>query len=156
MVVVVIIGVLTVLAVTGYRKYALSARNSEAVSFLGSVHAAQASYFQAFGQYCGTLNAARHPAQVPTTNKLDWAPVPAGPWRDLGIKSPGRVWFQYVLVAGTAAQPPPGDAPFLNGQVNNRAWYWVRANGDFNMNGTLSTFEISSVKPEVWINRENE
>jgi prepilin-type N-terminal cleavage/methylation domain-containing protein len=56
MVVVVILGVLAVLALFAYRKYTYAARNSEAVQFLGGVRAAQESYFQSFGQYCGTLN----------------------------------------------------------------------------------------------------
>ena len=47
MVVVVIIGVLSVLALFAYRKYNFFARNSEAVQFLGAVRSAQESYFQA-------------------------------------------------------------------------------------------------------------
>lgn len=69
MVVVVILGILAVLALFAYRKYTYAARNSEAVQFLGAVRAAQESYFQSFGQYCGTLQPALHPAVIPFEGK---------------------------------------------------------------------------------------
>jgi type II secretory pathway pseudopilin PulG len=159
MIVVVIIGVLSVLAITGYRKYTYAARNAEAVQFLGAVRAAQQAYFEAFGRYCGTTQARRWPADMPSidTGKLMWVEenqqIPAGnPWSSLGIQSPGRVWFQYQMAAGGPKEADSSGA--IRG--NNRDWYWAQANGDFNGNGTLSTFEVTSEKPDVYIENENE
>jgi hypothetical protein len=84
------------------------------------LRAAQESYFQNFGQYCGTLQPALHPAVIPFEGKETWNPPANSPWRDLSIQSAGRVWFQYYLVAGTANQNPPADAPFLPAEVNGR------------------------------------
>jgi prepilin-type N-terminal cleavage/methylation domain-containing protein len=172
MVVVVILGVLAVLALFAYRKYTYAARNSEAVQFLGAVRAAQESYFQSFGQYCGTLQPALHPAAIPFEAKETWNPPANSPWRDLSIQSAGRVWFQYYLVAGTANQNPPADAPFLPAEVNGRPWYWAGACGDFNGDGAgqacsgalsndrmaskLSFFETSSVRADVVTHHEGQ
>lgn len=165
MVVVVILGVLAVMALFAYRKYTYSARNSEAVQFLGAIRAAQEAYFQSYGQYCGTLNATLHPAAVPFDTKEVWNPPVGNAFRDLNVQSPGRVWFQYFLMAGTANQNPPADAPFLAAEVAGRPWYWAGACGDFNGDGAgtacsgalsndrmaakLSFFETSSVRADV-------
>lgn len=158
MIVVVIIGVLAVLAITGYRKYTYAARNSEAQQFLGAVRAAQEAYFQAFGRYCGDPNPDSWPAQMPTpeSGKLQWDspddPLPEdNAWFHLGIRSPGRVWFQYRLAAGSAGQN--GGASIRDA---DQPWFWAQANGDFNADGTRSTFEVTSEKPDIYIESENE
>ncbi len=153
MIVVVIIGVLSVLAVTGYRRYTFAARNAEADGFLLAVKGAQESYYQAFGQYCGTRSAdqGRWPAEVPFDMKANWdAPPDNNAWADLGIKSPGRVWFQYVVTAGKGNAPVP-----LNRIVEgNKDWFIARAHGNFDGEGRLSTFEISSERNDVWRDHE--
>ena len=70
MIVVVILGVLSVVAITGYRKYVYSARNTAAIQFLGAVRAAQEAYFQSFGQYCGASirPSIRTRYRIPTNN----------------------------------------------------------------------------------------
>lgn len=158
MIVVVIIGVLAVLAITGYRKYTYSARNAEAQQFLGAVRAAQQMYFEAFGRYCGDPAPEAWPAQIPDseTGKIAWdspdAPIPEdNAWYQLGVRSPGRVWFQYQLAAGV-----PGEAGGRAIRDNRRHWFWAQANGDFNGDGALSTFEVTSEKPDIYIENENE
>lgn len=158
MIVVVIIGVLAVLAITGYRKYTYSARNGEAQQFLGAVRAAQQMYFEAYNVYCGDPQPEVWPAQLPSaaTGKIAWdspdAPLPEdNAWYQLGIRSPGRVWFQYRLAAGE-----PGDGGGRAIRDADRHWFWAQANGDFNGDGTLSTFEVTSEKPDVYIENENE
>ena len=150
MIVVVIIGVLSVLAVIGFRKNTFAARNSEAVQVLGAVRAAQENYFSAYGQYCGAPAVASWPAAVPVDAKVDWG-TPDGAWRDLGVRSPGRVWFQYRLSAGAPGQ---NAGPSIGN--NQRPGFWAQARGDFDGNGTFSTFEVTSEKPDVWIDKENE
>ena len=153
MIVVVIVGVLSVLAITGFRRYTLSARNTEAQNFLGTVRAAQEAYYQSFGQYCGTVAEARWPAQIPIENKVLWGQPPAGnAWRDLGIKSPGHVWFQYMLRAGRPDQAA-GAAFEVQPETH---WFQATAHGDFNNDQILSTFEVTSKTTTVYILRENE
>lgn len=152
MIVVVIIGVLSVVAVTGYRKYTYAARNSEAVQFLGAVRAAQATYFQAFGQYCGTAAGDDWPAQMPGLNKVNWGD-PNNSWGDLGVNSPGLVWFQYKLFANRTGAGAPGES-FR--QAPTTSWFVARAHGDFNGKGLKSTYEITSDTSQVYIENENQ
>jgi len=158
MIVVVIIGVLSVLAITGYRKYKYAARNTEAIQFLGAVRAEQQAYYEAYGRYCGSVGPDSWPATIPTidSGKLVWeGPENLIPednaWHALGVKSPGRVWFQYRLAAGR-----PGQNGGRAIRDNRKVWFWAQANGDFDGNGDKSTFEVTSEKPDVWIHQENE
>lgn len=153
MIVVVIVGVLSILAVTGYKKFTYTARNSEAAQFLGAVRASQEVYFQAFGRYCGTPDApAEWPLQaLPFEEKQLWG-QPNGAWGQLGIKSPGRTWFKYRLYAGAPNQGP-GGLPIAD---PTRAWFVAQAIGDHNLNGRTSLFEVTSEKPDVYSENENE
>ena len=163
MVVVVIVGILSVIALFAYRKYEHAARNAEADQMLGAIRAAQEAYFQSFGQYAGTVNGARWPQSVPTLVKEAWEPINEGTFQALNVSTPGRVWFQYMIVAGRAGENPPGGAPFRPGEVQNRAWYFAAACGDFNNNADgalcsgaamnegsrLSYFETNSLRADV-------
>lgn len=167
MIVVVILAILASLALFAYRKYTQAARNSEAVQFLGAIRAAQESYFQSFGQYCGGLQPTVHPAAVPFDTKAQWNPPEASPFRALGVQSPGLVWFQYMIMAGRAGEDPPADAPFLPAEVQGRPWYWAGACSDFDgdaggaicngaaalwndrMRSNLSFHETSSLRADV-------
>lgn len=153
MIVVVIVGVLSILAVTGYKKYTYSARNAEAVQFLGAVRASQEVYFQAFGRYCGAADAAAEwPADnLPFEEKKLWG-QPNGAWGQLGIKSPGRTWFKYRMWAGAPGQAANG----LPVADPTRAWYVAQAIGNHNMDNIESLFEVTSEKPDVYRENENE
>jgi prepilin-type N-terminal cleavage/methylation domain-containing protein len=156
----IVVSIMTVLAVTAlvaYRKYTATARNAEAMQFLGAVRAAQEGYFQAWGQYCGERAPSVWPSRIPggNTGKLSWDdpdnPIPDNnAWHDLGIRSPGLVWFQYRLAAG---ENGGGGEAIAN---DDGHWFWAQANGDFDMDTVLSTFEVTSEKAEVYINNENE
>lgn len=153
MIVIVIVGVLSLLAVTGYRKYTFQARTSEAKNFLGTIRVAQEAYYQSFGQYCGTVAPAFWPAAVPVDDKVPWGdPAPVA-WQHLGIKSPGFVQFQYELVAGLANEGG-GDA-FV--EQPNRPWFIARAHGDFlrNDGNKRSFFEITSESESIYARDEN-
>ena len=172
MVVVVILGVLATLALFSFRKHVAAARTAEATQFLGAVRAAQESYFQSFGQYCGTPQPALQPAAMPFETRESWDPPADSPWRALGVQSSGKVWFQYFLMAGTAAQGPPATAPFLPSEVTGRPWFWAAACSDFdgdgsgarcdgglandNPGGRVSFHELSSVRGAVVSHHEGE
>ena len=91
-----------------------------------------------------------------TRARIRWSdpadPIPqANAWHDLAVESPGSVWFRYQVAAGR-----PGQAGGEAIRNSNRPWFWAQANGDFDGNGTLSTFEVTSEKPEVFRHNENE
>ncbi len=151
MIVVVIVGVLSVLAITGYRKYTFRARNSEAINFLQSIRAAQEAYYQSFGRYCGGPAAALWPDEIPREEKVEWgAPQPLA-WRHLGVKSPGWVWFQYEVRAGG---PADAAGPSFENQPE-RPWFVAQARGDFIRGNPTSLFEITSETETVYVENEN-
>jgi prepilin-type N-terminal cleavage/methylation domain-containing protein len=149
MIVVVIIGVLSVLAVTGWSKHIIAARAAEATNLLGSIRAAEETYFQAFGQYCGTVNPVPWPAARPT-NKTDWGSPANATWTQLGLRSPGQVWFQYFLAAGGGNVLPPAGAPFLQQDKDGRPWYWAWGENNFHGGPNEQFFEVTSRTTEVF------
>ena len=153
MIVIVIVAVLSLLAVTGYRKYTFQARTSEAKNFLGAIRVAQEAYYQSFGQYCGTAGAELWPPQIPGDDKVSWGdPAPLA-WQHLGIKSPGYVQFQYEVRAGLAGENG-GDA-FI--EQPTRPWFIARAHGDFlrDSESKKSFFEITSESDSIYARDEN-
>ena len=154
MIVVVIIGVLSVVAVTSYRRYSYGARNAEAQHFLQAIRLAQMSYYEQYGQYCGSPASEKWPQAVPTgtTGATRWGPLPnESAFFQLGLKSPSEVWFQYEVAAGGAGEN--GGESIKN---SDRPWFWAQAHSDFNSNGQLSTFEVTSEKPEIYSESMNE
>jgi hypothetical protein len=120
---------------------------------LGMVRAAQETYFQAYGQYCGTPQATAWPAARPEQEKVAWGQPPANnAWAQLGIKTPNQVWFQYFLSAGPSGQEP-AEWP---GNIKNRGpWYKASAENNFNnavgqQGGTEHFFEVISPTTEVF------
>lgn len=147
MVVVTILGVLTVLAVNGYRVYMRDARTAEAVNFLGGLRASQESYYQNYGQYCGDPGAwAAHPEDDPSDSPLTWSPINNEAWLHLGAEPPaGTVWFQYRFKAGTADDVPPAEA--FKENDSGKPWYQIQALSDFDSNGTQGIYEVTSRSP---------
>lgn len=152
MIVIVVVSVLSLLAVTGYRKYTFRARNTEAKQFLQAIRAAQEVYYQSFGQYCGSTQPSRWPAQIPTTKTAWGDPVPLA-WQHLGIKTPGYVEFQYELRAGSAQD---NGGPSFDEQPE-RPWFVAVARGDFlrGDGNKTSFFEITSETEHVYSENEN-
>ncbi len=152
MIVIVILGVLTVLALAGYRLVVLVNRSAEAVQFLGAMRAAQAAYFQVNGVYCGDQQAAVHPAGFAFTKKLPWntKDMPDA-WRDLALRPSSAARSQYRLRAGPAGSAP---APLPDGW--KAPWYVVSAHSDFDNDGKHSTFEITAATDQVHGIREGE
>lgn len=156
MIVVVILSVLTTLAVTGYRKLIYQARNAEAYHFLGAIRAAQAVYYQTYGQYAGSNGGFSYwPESYPVENRLNWGEPNADAitWQHLGVRPEGPVWFRYGIQASDNAADAPAAAfePAPNGP-----WFQAQAKGDFNGDGNTSTFEITSEKSEIYVENANE
>lgn len=157
MIVIVIVGVLSLLAVTSYRKYTFQARSSEAKNFLGAIRVAQEAYYQSFGQYCGTTGESLWPAAMPQDDKVAWGdPIPLA-WQHLGIKSPGYVQFRYGLAAGVVGEAYAGvhQDPFLEPPA--RPWFVATAMANFlrDDTGKETTFIITSESDSIYAENEN-
>lgn len=149
MIVVVIVGILSVLAVSGYRKYVFRARSSEATQILQGIRASQELYFQSFGEYCGNENLSLWPANQPTENKVSWdQPNMPAPWKQLGFRSPGSVWFQYSIVAGRPGNGNPPDRTFQEAPTG--PWFVAIAKGDFMPDDNQSYYHITSATETVY------
>src|SRR5689334_7498578 len=113
MIVVVIIGILSAVAIPSFRSYIQRSRTAEAYAFLGEIRQRQEAYRAEFGQYCSVSGASGGsgmgtwaPASLPTGgNTTSWTGSP-GDWSMLGAAPDGMVRFQYRTVAG-----PPGTTP---------------------------------------------
>jgi type IV pilus assembly protein PilA len=164
MVVVVIIGILAVLAVVGYRKMILSSHVSEATGMVQNIRVAQEEYFSETRQYANvsTSLSTWYPQASPSfnTGATGWGAACGGQcnasmdWSMLPVHVDGPVLFGYATVAG-----PPGQAPVpASVTVNGKAlvfpaspqtdWYMVAATCDLDNNGPPNT----SVYTTSWQN----
>lgn len=151
MVVVVIAGVLSTLAVYGVRKYIYTAKTSEALHMLNSIAAAEESYKDETGRY---LSASSGPnSYYPQTNlipgKSKWAwPNPghadAANWALLSVTSHEPVQFGYVAVAGGAGDAVPnlGTREDFTAVATPGRWFALKAAADQNGDGKFSYFVL--------------
>ncbi|PIE06178.1 MAG: pilus assembly protein PilA [Sorangium cellulosum] len=165
MAVVVIIGVLAVLAVVGYRKYLNSAKSSEAVWMVNGIRSAQEAYRSETLSYLnvsGTLDT-YYPSANPTNQKVMWgggSSPQAKNWRILNVATDGAVYYGYATISGGPGQVV---APGLEYNQTNvqlpvavEPWYMVQARGDINGDGIPSIYLASSFSNEVYWQNEGE
>lgn len=163
LIVVVIIGVLTTLAINNHTEGPRDAvLRAEAASMLAAVRMAQASYYNAFGEYAGDpRHWAEWPPAVPTpeSGRLDWnldacdGGFHCVQWHQLGVRSPGPVRLQLRFRAGPA---DTGPAEIVLDDQQGRPWFQVQARADLDGDGVLSTFEATSNTSGMWIQNEGE
>jgi len=109
---IVIVGILTTVAVVGYKRWVKSTKVAEANSIITGIAAAQEAYKGEVGAYLnvsGTLDNL-YPAQTPGAFKTEWG-VPCStclvPWTTLSFHPHGAVEYGYATVASSSAIPDP-------------------------------------------------
>ena len=159
MIVVVIIGVLSTLAVYGVRKYIAQSKTGEATQMIGAIKAAEESYRDetfAYLDVTGSLSTfyPNHPA--PGQAKAAWLPADdvssaANNFRSLGVTAGGGVLFKYACTSGTAAEgvdAPGSDISIGNwpssGSAYGEPWYVVKAVADLTAGGSHQTVYVGS------------
>ncbi len=160
MAVVVIIGILSAIALVGYRKYLNSARSSEAAWMVNGIRAAQEAYRSETLSYLDVSqgNLSRfYPTDSPTDAKVQWggAGNDAANWRILNVTTDGAVYYGYSCAAG-----PPGNFNAQNSNFTLNAptdiiepWYVVEAKGNVDGDNEFSYYHASSFSNEVyWLN----
>ncbi len=119
--VVVIVGVLAVLAVVGYRRHVRRAHLAEATSMTGAIRTAQMAYLAEHGTFANVSadTGSYYPAANPGAFVTEWgAPCgncnPGASWETLEVRPKSPVMYGYATVAGVGAaalgaanQPPP-------------------------------------------------
>jgi prepilin-type N-terminal cleavage/methylation domain-containing protein len=153
MIVVAIVGILSVLAIVGYRKLILSAHTSEATHMVQSIRVAEEAYHAEAQTYVSTSTdgiSQTYPAAVPGSFKSTWV-VPTPPAGNacsgaagvpacfglLPVHADGQVMYGYATLSGIAGSTPPGiTMPLTTLQgpagASTTDWYWVTATGNPN------------------------
>lgn len=180
MMVVIIIGILSAIAMPLYSRSRYKAFALEASEVLGRITSAQEAYRATFNTYAdtsndhalsgtsngssGTLGANWWPAL--TTRDADgqvdfYTNLPAS-WNQLGVRPRNRVRYSYQTVAGR-----PGITPAVGGATpdlgyallptaQRGSWYFAVASGDLDRDGQFSRFEVSNLTPGIRIVDETE
>jgi type IV pilus assembly protein PilA len=166
MAVVVIIGILSALAMVGYRKYIDSARSSEALQMINSIKAAQEAFRAETLGYLnvsGALN--NYYPQKPPSNtppvKIAWGGTGPGDtlWRMLNVSNTGPVMFGYATVAG-----PPGQVQVTGWDLKSapnlgtatEPWYVIQATGNVNGDSVYSVYAATSFTNEIYVENEGQ
>lgn len=158
MIIVVIIGVLSAIAIPTYTGYLYRSKTTEAVGFLAAIKARQEDYKSLYQEYC---NVSGDETQWwPALDTLGASPRswngagrPAG-WSQLGVSPPGQeTYFSYLSVAGGIGEELPSIASEA-GYDNTDFWFISRAVGDLNGDGVRITFESYSHRQSLWISSE--
>ncbi len=146
-VVVVIVGVLSVLAVVGYRRLILSSKLTEAQNVISAIRIAQEDYKAETGGYAD-LGTKLCPNDGSRQIKTGWDPTCSGggtaTWASLPVHVDGPVQFGYATCAGTSADVPTAcnttNALVSNLDVmNGKPWYVIYAQADLDGRAGLFT-----------------
>lgn len=173
MMVVVIIGILSALALPAYMRQRLRGQAVEATEVLSRIVSAQEAYRAEFNSYSDASNdftlsgvgahttgslGTWHPA-TGTGQRSFYTSLPAS-WNQLGVRPRELVRYSYATCAGN-----PGVVPSLGpaGDLGYSAlplaqqgvWFFAGATGDLDADGVFSRFETSSLQRGVTI-RGNE
>jgi len=146
MVVVVIIGVLSVVAGSAYKRYSDSGRAAEVMAMIGEFRAKEEAYRAEFNGYCNTQTTCTTTATETTyypvlgacpAGSVEPCPklltAPPAAWASLGVNPMRRqLYCGYVVVAGAAGTAPAGtDGQGLLGTANLTVpWYYIHASCD--------------------------
>ena len=158
MIVVALIGVLSALAIVGYRKYIAASKSSEGSAMCQAIRAAEESFRGETMQY---LNASPTLAYYPFSTTPDrtwhaWANTghaDSPNWRSMSVTA-DAVRFAYVASAGSAGTTPTvaleAKAAFTWPSPPLEPWYIIQAHGDPDGDGALTYFVGSSFTGELY------
>lgn len=164
--VVAMIGILSALAIVGYRRYLDASKSAEAKDIIGSIHVAQESYRAETLGYLNCTNslAANWFPGDPIDKKRAWpnytAHVHGDCWQTLNVAVDSPTHFGFAIQAGSpgeAPDAPPTASDPVWPSPTTAPWYVVIAKGDQDGNGVPSYFLSSSFSPnEIYVENESE
>lgn len=163
--VVIITGILSLLAVAGFRRHMQSARGAEALSVIQSIRSAEESYMS---ENHGYLNVSAldnwFPRPAPDTNRVAFfdsksqhTDLPL--WRQLAPSINRSVMFSYLAYAGVPGTIIPKLAVSKGPDFSAAQpldWYVIQARGDVDGNSRFSLYASTSFTGEVYIENEGE
>jgi prepilin-type N-terminal cleavage/methylation domain-containing protein len=175
MMVVIIIGILSAIAMPLYSRSRYRSFALEASEVLGRITSAQETYRAQFNIYSDTSNDSTLSGTSngasgllgnnwwPALNTRDadgqvdfYTSLPAS-WNQLGVRPRQRVRYSYQTVAGRPGVPPAvgGPTPDLGYALlptaQRSSWYFAVASGDLDRDNQFSRFEVSNLTPGIRI-----
>jgi prepilin-type N-terminal cleavage/methylation domain-containing protein len=179
MIVTVIIGIVSVLAVVAYRKWLQTSYLAEAQDMVSNIRSAEDAFYSENGvTYLpvskGLGPGYDYPAATPGAFKTGWGAACGGAqcatstaWQQLAVQPSGAVAYGYsVETDGTAGSvyttsPPTYATPLVGIKVNGvtvdlsgmagRPWYVIEADGDFFGRGTFTSVFAFSGNNQLFI-----
>jgi prepilin-type N-terminal cleavage/methylation domain-containing protein len=177
MVVVVIVGILSVLAIVAYRKWVTSSRMMEAENLVSNIRSAEEAFKSENGGYLAVSLAyagaatptptTDYPAATPGAFQTQWGAdcatnicVQTNSWRQLGVQASEPVVYGYAVVASNATNSTPpnilvNNASYALTGLQGAPWYVVEADGDPTASGTYTKIFGVSGNNELFINNGN-
>ena len=171
MIVVVLVGVISAIAVVGLQHWIRYSHLGEAQTIVANIRMAEESYYSENGAYLcvsdGLGPGHTYPSQHPGAFKTAWG-GPCGwcrntttnQWIGLGVNPTAPVMFGYAVIA--APETPPA-SELVNGKTldlsnlaaNGQPWYLVEATANYNGDGvTLTQVYGMSGDNEIYVNNE--
>jgi type IV pilus assembly protein PilA len=158
MIVVVIVGILALLAVLGYRRMIRASLLSEGQDMVASIRTSEQAFYGENGAYLNVSTGLGppydYPAATPGANKTAWGAscgtcTSANAWQSLGVQSNAPVAFGYSAIAGDGVKVVPTGtilnkwgAPSVNGTAlnlaamsNGQPWYFIEADANITGDG---------------------
>ena len=165
--VVVITGILSVVAVEGFRRHMQSARGVEPVAVIVAIRSAQEAYMAENHVYLNVstdsggkswyprITPNRDRASFAASNQPDYAR-----WRQLAPSVNESVMFSYLVNAGVPGTIIPALQDMTEGPTFTTAqpldWYIIQAKGDVDGNGIFARYATSSMTGELYIENDSE
>jgi prepilin-type N-terminal cleavage/methylation domain-containing protein len=164
--VVTITGILSVLAVAGFRRHMQASRGGEALSVIQAIRSAQEAYMAENHAYLNVSidseGKSWYPITIPNKNRNPFLSTKHPDylrWQQLAPSVNGSVMFGYLTNAGVPGSKLP--ALQLNASPTFAAaqpldWYVIQASGDVNGNSVFARYASTSLTGEVYIENEGE
>jgi type IV pilus assembly protein PilA len=155
MIVVVVIGVLSSLAMLGYRRYVNEAKTSEAREIIGSIKGGQEALLDETFRYLNVSSSIDtfYPSATPTGSiKTMWGASDPG-FAVLGVKPATPVYFGYsttASVAGDSLSTGANVAGFGTFGSANEPQYLVKAVCDIQPGGAVTAYISSNRQADIY------
>ena len=159
MAVVAIVGILSMIGITSYRKYVAHAKTAEVLPMFANIKMAEEAYKDETFTYLGpsaNLDSDVYPENTkPGLQKMLFAGgAKAKVWQQLGVQATAPVLFVYACQAGTATDnvPAPGTGITIGNWPTTVAapWYVVKARADIHGDGVPTVFVTSSFAGDLF------
>ncbi len=162
--VVAMIGVLSALAIVGFKKYMNASRTADARAIIAAIRVAEESYRSETLTYrnCSNNLTDYYPAAAPNGKKRHWVqPSHAqfNNWMALNVATDNPTQYVFAVVAGAAGTTPPSTNTNFKPSWPNpttEPWYVIQGAGDANADGTYCMFVATSFNGEIYVENDTE